>query len=125
MGYVLLFLLLVCVPVVFPQGLRCLFCPVTALNGSCVPVVTECPVQELCYTADGRFGRSSVLFRKGCMLRTDCSRSRHEIIRGNNISFSFSCCGGHYCNSQPRAEPGGRLLLLLLAAAALTAAGAL
>ncbi|XP_052008191.1 tetraspanin-33-like [Xyrauchen texanus] len=81
---------------------KCYYCPLTAFNKTCKHVLSECPAQELCFTADGRFGRASVLFTKGCMTKSNCIRSNSSVIRGNNITFTYSCCDQDYCNSNQR-----------------------
>ncbi|XP_043089540.1 protein Bouncer-like [Puntigrus tetrazona] len=108
-GLVLL-VLCVCASSVLTEKLFCYYCPQTSFNRSCRPVLSECGPQEVCFTADGRFGRSPVLFSKGCMSLTDCKRSSSQMIRGNNISFSFSCCDRPYCNSGRRWALGPGLL---------------
>lgn len=81
------------------ESLQCYFCSPTPFNKTCKHVLSECAPLELCYSADGRFGRTSVLFAKGCMARSDCVRPKSSIIRGNNVTFTYSCCDFHYCNS--------------------------
>ncbi|XP_058607886.1 protein Bouncer [Onychostoma macrolepis] len=107
-----LVLLVLCVhaPAVLCQKLYCYYCPQTSFNRSCRHVLSECGPQQVCFTADGRFGRAPVLFSKGCMSPRDCVRSSSQMIRGNNISFTFSCCSRPYCNSGRRWALGPGLL---------------
>lgn len=93
------FLLLCLLPGLQCENLQCYFCSPTPFNKTCMHVISECAPQELCYSADGRFGRTSVLFTKGCMTKSDCVRPKNYKIRGNNVTFTFSCCDFHYCNS--------------------------
>ncbi|XP_055029355.2 protein Bouncer [Misgurnus anguillicaudatus] len=93
--------LLVCflLPGVQCQNLRCFYCPQTPFNKTCKTVLSECAPRELCFSANGRFGRTPVLFTKGCMAKSDCVRSNSFVVRGNNVTFTYSCCSSDYCNS--------------------------
>ncbi len=97
-------------PAVLCEKLYCFYCPQTSFNRSCRHVLSECRPQEVCFTSKGSFGHAPVLFSKGCKSPKDCVRSSSQIIRGNNISFSFSCCDGPYCNSGQRWALGPGLL---------------
>ncbi|KAK2894925.1 hypothetical protein Q8A67_012154 [Cirrhinus molitorella] len=95
----------------------------TSFNRTCHHVLSECRPQELCFTADGRFGRASVLFSKGCMQRRDCVRSNSQMIRGNNISFTYACCDRPYCNSSRGCDHSLALLAVTAIAATFITAG--
>ncbi|XP_052386788.1 protein Bouncer [Carassius gibelio] len=109
-------LLVLCLypPAVLCENLYCYYCPQTSFNRSCRHILSECRPQELCFTAHGRFGHAPVLFSKGCMSQRDCVRSSSQMIRGNNISFTYSCCGRPYCNSSRRSDHS--LVLLMVSA---------
>ncbi|KAI2653790.1 Protein Bouncer [Labeo rohita] len=105
------------------ENLYCYYCPQTSFNRTCRHVLSECRPQELCFTADGRFGRASVLFSKGCMSQRDCARSNSQMIRGNNISFTYLCCDRHYCNSSRGCDHSLALLTVTAIAASVITAG--
>lgn len=93
------FLLLCLLSGLYCENLQCYFCSPTPFNKTCKHVISECAPQELCFSADGRFGRTSVLFTKGCIAKRDCVRPKSYNIRGNNVTFTYTCCDFHYCNS--------------------------
>ncbi|XP_016371843.1 sperm acrosome membrane-associated protein 4-like [Sinocyclocheilus rhinocerous] len=119
-----LVLLVLCLrpPAVLCENLYCYYCPQTSFNRSCRHVLSECRPQELCFTARGRFGHAPVLFSKGCMSQRDCVRSSSQMIRGNNISFTYSCCGRPYCNSSRRFDHSLALLTVSAVAASVMTA---
>ncbi|XP_051726744.1 protein Bouncer-like [Ctenopharyngodon idella] len=119
----LVFLVLCLQPGVLCENLMCYFCPLTSFNKTCKHTLSECPPQQLCFTADGRFGWASLLFSKGCMTRSDCARSKTSVVRGNNVTFTYSCCSRNYCNSSGRGAGDPALLTVTAIAVSVFAAG--
>uniref|UniRef100_A0A3B5AMA5 UPAR/Ly6 domain-containing protein n=1 Tax=Stegastes partitus TaxID=144197 RepID=A0A3B5AMA5_9TELE len=62
-------------------------------------VVTECPPNEHCFKAEGRYGNHSALSARGCMLEDDCSQKHNISIKGTVYTMSYACCDWPYCNS--------------------------
>lgn len=119
----LVFLVLCLQPGVLCENLMCYFCPLTSFNKTCKHTLSECPPQQLCFTADGRFGWASLLFSKGCMTRSDCARPKTSVVRGNNVTFTYSCCSRNYCNSSGRGAGDPALLTVTAIAVSVFAAG--
>ncbi|XDV29821.1 hypothetical protein PO909_032858 [Leuciscus waleckii] len=97
----LVFLVVCLQPGVFCETLVCYFCPLTSYNRTCKHVLSECAPRELCFTARGRYGQATLLFSKGCVSPSNCARPTTSVYRGNNVTFTYSCCGSRYCNSCP------------------------
>lgn len=64
-------------------------------------IVTECPPDELCFKADGRYGNHSALSARGCMAERDCSQVHSLPLKGTIYTMSYTCCNWPYCNSCP------------------------
>uniref|UniRef100_A0A3P8W2A0 Uncharacterized protein n=1 Tax=Cynoglossus semilaevis TaxID=244447 RepID=A0A3P8W2A0_CYNSE len=69
---------------------------VCAKQKSFKPIVTECPPDELCFRADGRFGNHSALSARGCMAKKDCSQVHKLRFKGSVYTMSYACCEGPY-----------------------------
>lgn len=105
-------------PSLLCDGLLCYFSPLLEKEVPFDFVVTECPPEELCFEAEGRYGNHSVLTGRGCMAREECGRSHSIRYKGSAFHMSYSCCEAAYCNSCPAAAAQ----TLCIAAALLTAA---
>ncbi|XP_034540931.1 protein Bouncer isoform X3 [Notolabrus celidotus] len=88
-------------PVLFCDNLRCYYSPILEKEKKFDLIVTECPPEELCYKADGRYGNHSALSARGCMAKKDCGQVHKIRIKGTVYTMSYSCCSGPYCNSSP------------------------
>ncbi|XP_008310643.1 uncharacterized protein LOC103380434 isoform X2 [Cynoglossus semilaevis] len=86
-------------PSVLCDNLRCYYSPIMEKQKSFKPIVTECPPDELCFRADGRFGNHSALSARGCMAKKDCSQVHKLRFKGSVYTMSYACCEGPYCNS--------------------------
>lgn len=80
-------------------NLRCYFSPLLEKEVKFEFIVTECPPDELCFKADGRYGNHSALSGRGCMAKKDCSQVHHIRYKGTIFTLSYSCCDRPYCNS--------------------------
>ncbi|CAJ1056401.1 hypothetical protein NQZ68_038073 [Xyrichtys novacula] len=92
------------IPSLLCANLRCYYSPVLEKEEKFELVETECPPDELCYKADGRYGNHSALTGRGCMAKKDCSQVHKIRLKGTIYTMSYSCCDGPYCNSSPRVE---------------------
>uniref|UniRef100_A0A3P8RRS6 UPAR/Ly6 domain-containing protein n=1 Tax=Amphiprion percula TaxID=161767 RepID=A0A3P8RRS6_AMPPE len=63
------------------------------------PTVTECPPNELCFKAVGRYGNHSTLSARGCMVEKYCRKKHSKRFKGTVYTMSYSCCDWPYCNS--------------------------
>uniref|UniRef100_A0A3Q1EXR3 UPAR/Ly6 domain-containing protein n=1 Tax=Acanthochromis polyacanthus TaxID=80966 RepID=A0A3Q1EXR3_9TELE len=61
--------------------------------------VTECPPEEQCFKAVGRYGNHSTLSARGCMVEKNCRRTHSKRFKGTVYTMSYSCCDWPYCNS--------------------------
>uniref|UniRef100_A0A8D3AE34 UPAR/Ly6 domain-containing protein n=1 Tax=Scophthalmus maximus TaxID=52904 RepID=A0A8D3AE34_SCOMX len=99
------------------DSLLCLYCPLKVEL-----IVTECPPDELCFKADGRYGNHSALAARGCMAKKDCSQVHKLRFRGTVYTMSYACCDGPYCNSCPLVTAGLLAITLTLITVAVMAA---
>lgn len=83
------------------SNLRCYFSPLLDKEVKFEFIVTECPPDELCFKADGRYGNHSALSGRGCMAKKDCSQVHNIRYKGTIFILSYSCCDQPYCNSCP------------------------
>lgn len=95
---VLCYLLL---PSLVCDNLRCYFSLLQLKDETVELVPTECPPEELCFKAHGRYGNQSSLTARGCMARKDCSQVHSARVKGNIYRITYSCCERPYCNSCP------------------------
>lgn len=89
-------------PSLLADNLRCYYSPVLDKKRKFKLIETECPPDELCYKAEGRYGNHSALSARGCMAKKDCSQVHKIRMRGTVYTMSYSCCDGPYCNSSLR-----------------------
>ncbi|XP_054475934.1 protein Bouncer-like [Anoplopoma fimbria] len=80
-------------------NLRCYYSPILEKKHTFQLIVTECPPNEQCFKAEGRYGNHSALSARGCMAKKDCSQVHGLSIRGTVYTMSYSCCDSPYCNS--------------------------
>ncbi|XP_041794611.1 protein Bouncer-like [Chelmon rostratus] len=88
-------------PSLLCDNLLCYFSPILEKEKTVELIVTECPPDELCFKADGRYGNHSALSARGCMAKKDCSQVHSIRLKGTIYSMSYSCCDRPYCNSCP------------------------
>ncbi|XP_042268188.1 protein Bouncer-like isoform X1 [Thunnus maccoyii] len=86
-------------PSLLCDNLRCYYSPVLEKEISFELIVTECPPDELCFKADGRYGNYSALSARGCMAEKDCSQVHRLRLKGIIYTMSYACCDWPYCNS--------------------------
>ncbi|XP_067275641.1 protein Bouncer [Pseudorasbora parva] len=108
-------------PGVLCGKLVCYFCAPTSVNKTCKHVLSECAARELCFTGDGRFGHAHLFLSKGCMGLSDCARPKTAVVRKNNVTFTYSCCGRNYCNASPRSALTGTAIAVSVFAVGWTA----
>nr|XP_057932074.1 protein Bouncer [Doryrhamphus excisus] len=80
-------------------NLRCFFTPLLEKEHKYEPVATECPPDEVCFKADGRYGNYSALKAMGCMPKKVCSQTREMSYKGVFYTMSYACCSRPYCNT--------------------------
>ncbi len=88
-------------PTLLCDNLLCYYSPIMEKEKTFELIVTECPPEELCFKADGRYGNHSALSARGCMAEEECSQVHSLRFRGTIHSMSYSCCDWPYCNSCP------------------------
>lgn len=101
-------------PLLLSENLHCYFSPILEKEITFELIVTECPPNELCFKALGRYGNYTALSARGCMLEKDCSQVHSLRLLGTVYSMSYSCCDWPYCNRGVALEP---LTAMLVAAA--------
>lgn len=98
-----LFLISLMVPAVHnkPPNLRCYYLPYTTNETEDIfkVVVTECPPEEVCYSAKGRYGMIDGLIHKGCMRLEKCDSEKMITVKGVVYNTSYSCCDWSHCNT--------------------------
>ncbi|XP_077372012.1 protein Bouncer isoform X1 [Festucalex cinctus] len=87
------------VPSVLCGNLRCHFRPILGKGEIIDPLVTECPPDEVCYNAVGRYGTSIALTASGCMPKRDCGLERDHNFKGVFYKMSYTCCDRPLCNT--------------------------
>lgn len=92
-------------PPLLCDSLLCYYSPVLEKEKIFELIVTECPPNEMCFKAVGRYGNYTALTTRGCMLEDDCSHEDSIRLKGTVYRMSYSCCGWPYCNSSPTVEP--------------------
>ncbi|XP_061679702.1 protein Bouncer isoform X1 [Syngnathoides biaculeatus] len=80
-------------------NLRCFFRPILEKDYKLDPIVTECPPEEVCFKAEGRFGNFSALSAKGCLPKSVCSLEHDLSYKGVMYKMRYACCDRPYCNS--------------------------
>ncbi|XP_037623726.1 protein Bouncer [Sebastes umbrosus] len=88
-------------PSVLCENLRCFFSPVRENEKTVKLSVTLCPIDELCFKGEGRYGNHSTLSARGCMAQKDCSQVHQIRNKGVIYHMSYDCCAWPYCNSCP------------------------
>ncbi|XP_049929331.1 protein Bouncer-like isoform X1 [Epinephelus moara] len=88
-------------PSLLCDNLLCYYSPVLEKEKTSELIVTECPSDELCYKADGRYGNHSALSARGCMAKQDCSQVHSVRHKGTVYTMSYACCDTPHCNSCP------------------------
>ncbi|KAM8893102.1 protein Bouncer [Spinachia spinachia] len=79
----------------------CYYSPILEKERTFRLIVTQCPPDELCFKAEGRYGNHSALSARGCMAKEDCGQVHSIKLKGTVYSMSYSCCDSPYCNSCP------------------------
>ncbi|XP_077939019.1 protein Bouncer [Gasterosteus aculeatus] len=87
------------VPPLLCDNRFCYYSPILEKGKMFKLIVTECPPNELCFKADGRYGNHSALSARGCMAKKDCSQVHSITLKGTAYTMSYSCCDSPYCNS--------------------------
>ncbi|XP_034390453.1 protein Bouncer [Cyclopterus lumpus] len=90
-------------PSVLCDNLFCYYSPILEKEKTFELIVTECPPNELCFKAEGRYGNHSALSARGCMAKSACSQEHSIRLKGTVYTMSYSCCESPYCNSCPGA----------------------
>ncbi|XP_070827979.1 protein Bouncer [Chaetodon trifascialis] len=88
-------------PSLLCDNLLCYYSPILEKEKTFEPIVTECPPDELCFKADGRYGNHSALSARGCMPKKACSQVHSIRLKGTVYTMSYGCCDWPYCNSCP------------------------
>ncbi len=88
-------------PSLLCDNLLCYFSPIMEKESTFELIVTECPPDELCFKADGRYGNYSALSARGCMAKKECSQVHSLRFKGTIYSMSYGCCDRPYCNFCP------------------------
>ncbi|XP_029909795.1 protein Bouncer isoform X2 [Myripristis murdjan] len=105
------------------ENLLCYYSPIQEREREESPwfqlILSECPPDELCFKADGRYGNHSALSARGCMAESDCHQAHSLRLKGTVYTMSYACCEWHYCNSSPSATAKYFPLILSLATVAL------
>ncbi|KAM9807713.1 protein Bouncer [Neosynchiropus ocellatus] len=86
-------------PSVRCKNLRCFFTPIAETHKKNDFVRTECPPDEVCFKAIGRYGKFEGLSGRGCLAAKDCGRADQFKYRGVEYTMTFDCCEWSYCNS--------------------------
>ncbi|XP_061138492.1 protein Bouncer [Syngnathus typhle] len=81
------------------SNLGCLYRPLMEKDIKFQPLATECPRNEVCYKAEGRYGTHIALSSSGCMTHKVCGQERDVSYRGVVYTLSYSCCNRAYCNA--------------------------
>nr|XP_019934300.1 PREDICTED: sperm acrosome membrane-associated protein 4-like isoform X2 [Paralichthys olivaceus] len=105
-------------PSVLCDNLRCYYSPILEKEEKFELIVTECPPDELCFKADGRYGNHSALSARGCMAKRDCEQVHKHRFKGTIYTMSYACCDGPYCNSCPIVTAGLLSITLTLVSVA-------
>ncbi|XP_029008689.1 protein Bouncer [Betta splendens] len=100
-------------------NLLCFYRPLTEKEKAFQPTLTECPPNELCFTADGRYGNHSALSAQGCVAAGDCSRVLSTRFKGTAYATRYACCDWSYCNSCPGAAAASLSITVTLTTVAL------
>ncbi|XP_067356242.1 protein Bouncer [Channa argus] len=88
-------------PLLLCNNLLCFYSPILEKDRTFKLIVTECPTNELCFLAKGRFGNHSALSARGCMAEKDCSQVHNLRFKGTVYIMSYGCCDWLYCNACP------------------------
>ncbi|TDH09483.1 hypothetical protein EPR50_G00087300 [Perca flavescens] len=86
-------------PSMLCDNLHCYYSYIQEKEGTVELIVTECPPDELCFKANGRYGNHSILSARGCMVEEDCSQVHSLTFKGTIYKMSYDCCDWPYCNS--------------------------
>ncbi|XP_039663662.1 protein Bouncer isoform X2 [Perca fluviatilis] len=92
-------------PSMLCDNLHCYYSYIQEKEGTVELIVTECPPDELCFKANGRYGNHSILSARGCMAEGDCSQVHSLTFKGTVYKMSYDCCDWPYCNSCPGVTP--------------------
>lgn len=107
-------------PSLLCDNMLCYYSPIMEKGAAFELIVTECPPDELCFKADGRYGNYSALSARGCMAREDCSQVHSIRVRGTEYSMSYDCCDWWYCNSCPGVAANSAYITVTLLTVAMT-----
>ncbi|KAM3609136.1 uncharacterized protein V6R79_010048 [Siganus canaliculatus] len=88
-------------PSLLCDNLRCYYSPILDKDDKFELIETECPPDELCFKADGRYGNHSALSARGCMAKKDCAQVHRLRLKGTDYTMTYDCCDQPYCNSCP------------------------
>ncbi|XP_040894875.1 protein Bouncer-like [Toxotes jaculatrix] len=86
-------------PSLLCDNLLCYYSPILEKEKTFKFIVTECPPDEMCFKADGRYGNHSALSARGCMAEKDCSQMHELRLKGTVYIMSYACCDRPYCNA--------------------------
>lgn len=100
-------------PLLLCDNLHCFYSPITEKEKTSEFILTECPPDELCFKADGRYGNYSALSARGCIVAGNCSQVHSIRLKGTIYSMSYGCCDWSYCNSHP--EVTAKLISIIVA----------
>ncbi|XP_047453190.1 protein Bouncer [Mugil cephalus] len=105
------------VPPLLCGNLRCYYQPILKNGETAELILTQCPPNQLCHTADGHYGNLSALSARGCSAKRFCGRQRRYIFMGTAYTLSYACCDRSYCNSGVAAKPLYVIVTLMAVAA--------
>ncbi|XP_030281107.1 protein Bouncer isoform X2 [Sparus aurata] len=97
--HVALLLVYLLLPSLLCDNLLCYYSPILQKEVKFELIVTECPPDELCFKADGRYGNHSALSARGCIPKKKCGLVNSLSLRGTVYTMTFGCCDSPYCNS--------------------------
>ncbi|XP_061578725.1 protein Bouncer-like [Cololabis saira] len=92
-------------PSLLCDNLLCYYSPLLEKEKKFDLIVTECPPNERCFKAVGRYGNYTVLTFRGCLVEGDCGKLNNIRFKGMLLNVSYSCCDWLYCNSCLTVEP--------------------
>ncbi|KAM9754720.1 protein Bouncer-like [Menidia menidia] len=92
-------------PPLLCENLLCFYSPILEIEKTFELIVTECPPNEVCFKAAGRYGNYTALSARGCLLEERCSRQYSLRLKGTAYAMSYSCCDRPYCNAGSPLRP--------------------
>ncbi|XP_073327929.1 protein Bouncer [Pagrus major] len=101
-------------PSLLCDNLLCYYSPILEHEITFELIVTECPPDELCFKADGRYGNHSALSARGCVPKKVCGQVKSLRLKGTVYTMTFNCCDSPYCNSCPGLDAKSLLITVTL-----------